>query len=81
MIHPLAVDHLQKDNALQLTKLFFFRELRFLCLIQLDCLLLELLLELVLAANLLQCLLSHRLKRNGRKQYGIKLICIPVLFV
>ena len=36
MIHPLAVDHLQKDHALQLTDLFWFRELRFLCLIQLD---------------------------------------------
>ena len=52
MVHPLFIDHTEKDHALHLTDLLRIRELRFLLLIQLDGFFLQKLLELALCHRL-----------------------------
>ena len=43
VVHPFLVDHLQKDDTLQFTKLLRFRELCLFLLVELDCLFFEIL--------------------------------------
>ena len=77
VIHPLAVNALQKDNALKLTQLLWLREFGLLRLVKLHSLLLDQMLHLILflALNLLG---SKRLDWDDLTKYTVEFIQIPL---
>jgi len=77
MIHPFAVNALQQNYTLQLTKLLRFRELSFFCFVKLHSLFLQFMLDLIssLALYTLRC---QRFERNDRADSSVEFIQIPL---
>ena len=78
MVHPLPVDDLQKEDALQLTQHLRIRELGFLQLIKLHRLFLEHMLQLIPVLLLSDALRRNGLQGNGPKQSLVQAHQIPV---
>ena len=81
MIHPLPVDDLQKEYALQLTEHLRIREFRLLHLVKLHCLFLQHMLQFILILLISNALLRHRFQRNRPEQGLIQSQQIPVCLV
>ena len=80
MGHPLVVNHLEQDDALQLPNRLRLRELRFLAFIQLHRFFLQLLLQAVLL-RLVHPLLRNRRQRNDREQQGVEFCKVPLIHI
>ena len=75
MRHPLVVNYLQQNHALNLTNLLRLRELGFLCLVKLDGLFLQIVLKLILLHGLLLFVgKSYRLQGNDRKKEVVQFL-------
>ena len=80
MIHPLAVNTLEQDDTLQLTKLLRLCKLRFLCFIKLHSLFFDDMLHLILSlAFYLFC--GNRRNRNDLAENRIEFIQIPLFCI